>query len=60
MEDYLIAFFLFFVLGLVSVVVLVSVNIDKNEIIELLFLKQGGLNISLQTIAPGIQVILRM
>ena len=54
MEDYLIAFFLFFVLGLVSVVVLVSVNIDKNEIIELLFLKQGGLNVYLQTIAPGI------
>ena len=35
------AFLLFFVLGLVSVVVLVSVNIDKTEIIELLFFKTG-------------------
>ena len=37
MEDYLIAFFLFFVLGLVSVVVLVSVNIDKMKLLNYYF-----------------------
>ena len=40
------AFLLFFVLGLVSV------NIDKNEIIELLFLKLGGLNVLSATHSP--------